>query len=80
MLPGETILSGATPLCPDCQSGLTLQVLMSGAGYYVGTQCCGGPYTRETGYFHSRKEANGALWKLSEALMNRTELPGFVRK
>ena len=80
MLPGETILSGATPVCPDCKSALTLQVLSSGAGYYVGTQCCGGPYTRETGYFRSPKEAKEALWTLSDALMNGNELPGFVRR
>jgi hypothetical protein len=80
MFPGETILTGADPVCPDCGVGLTLQVLRSGAGYYVGTDCCGGPITRETGYFGSHNEAHAALWTLSEALNNGTTLPSFVRR
>lgn len=60
MLPGETISSGAVPEC--CGQKLTLQVLRSAAGYYVGTRCdvCG-PYSRETGYMKDRKTADACL-------------------
>ena len=60
-LPKETIHLGADPHCPDCNRHLPLQVLLSGAGYYVGTQCCCGPYTRESHYYASRTEAQQAL-------------------
>ncbi len=60
MLPGETIGSGAPDVCPDCKVELKLQVLHT-CGYYVGTQCNCGPYSRETDYFKTRKEAEDAL-------------------
>ena len=60
MLPGETILSGANPIC--CGVELEFEVLSSAAGYYIGTRCpkCG-PYSRETGYFRNWEKANHAL-------------------
>ena len=60
MLPGETILSGASSTC-DCGATLPFQVLSTPAGYYVGTCCptCG-PYSRETEYM-SRERAERAL-------------------
>jgi hypothetical protein len=61
MLPGETIASGAPDTCPDCATKLTLQVLRSAAGFYIGTQCDCGPYSRESGYFQSRDSAETAL-------------------
>ena len=61
MIPGETILSGAPSTCPDCQIRLVLQVCRSAAGYYLGTYCNCGPYSRESEYFDSREEAEKAL-------------------
>ena len=61
MIPGETILSGAPQTCPDCGVTLNLEVLQSAAGYYIGTQCRCGPYTRESGYFKTRQAAEQAL-------------------
>jgi hypothetical protein len=61
MLPGETIASGAPDTCPDCETKLTLQVLRSAAGFYIGTQCECGPYSRESGYFTSHDSAETAL-------------------
>ena len=60
MLPGETIESGASNTC--CNEKLVLQVLMSCAGYYIGTQCphCG-PYSRESGYYKTKAAAEKAL-------------------
>lgn len=60
-LPGETIGTGADRRCPDCKKIPKLQVLMSGAGYYIGTQCDCGPYSRESGYYRSRELADQAF-------------------
>ena len=61
MLPGETIRSGASPFCDECGEYLKFRVLRSGAGWYVGTMCCVGPYTRESGYYGNREECERAL-------------------
>lgn len=60
MIPGETIASGASPIC--CDEKLVFQVLHSMAGYYIGTQCdiCG-PYSRESNYFSTNNAAKAAL-------------------
>jgi hypothetical protein len=64
MLTGETLSSGAAGSC--CGVKLTLRVLRSNGGYYVGTECpnCG-PYSRETGYFRSLALAQAALDRLN---------------
>jgi hypothetical protein len=61
MLPGETINSGAPDKCPDCGVKLELRVCHSAAGYYLGTQCNCGPYSRESGYYKTQEEAAAAL-------------------
>lgn len=65
MMPGETIASGASPKCPDCGHVFKLEVLKTCA-YYVGTCCpnCG-PWSRETGYFKTREEAEAVLADLT---------------
>ena len=57
MLQKETIHSGVDPHCPDCQKKLFNEVLQSAAGYYIGTQCCCGPYSRESHYYKTHLEA-----------------------
>ena len=61
MLPGDTLVSGVSAVC-DCGYKFELEVLMSVAGYYVGTFCpnCG-PNSRETGYFATREKALACL-------------------
>lgn len=61
MLNKETIASGAPEVCPDCLVELRLTVLKSAAGYYIGTFCHCGPYSRESGYFENEKCAEKAL-------------------
>jgi hypothetical protein len=61
MLPGETINSGASDVCPDCKQKLIVKVCQSGGGYYLGTWCCCGPYSRESEYFATEELANVAL-------------------
>lgn len=61
VLPGETIRTGASDTCPDCKEKLVEQVLLSNAGYYIGTRCNCGPYSRESGYYKTREEAQNAL-------------------
>lgn len=60
-LPGETIGTGAPPRCRDCGVMPPVAVHMSAAGYYVGTYCNCGPYSRESGYYPSREDAQHAL-------------------
>ena len=57
----ETILTRAESICPDCKVVLKPKVLHSGAGYYIGTFCDCGPYSRESGYFRTRAEAEKIL-------------------
>lgn len=47
--------------CTDCKQELLPQVLKSAAGYYVGTFCHCGPYSRETGYFRTKEEVADVL-------------------
>lgn len=61
MLTGETIQSGAPETCPDCQLKPRLQVCHSGAGYYIGTYCNCGPYSRESDYFKTYEGAKASL-------------------
>lgn len=69
MLPGETILSGGPDTCEECGTKLKFEVMNSQAGYYVGTYCCYGPYTRETGYFQSKEKADRALDLINKGLI-----------
>ena len=60
-LPGETLATGASPVCSDCGKAAVLNVYMSAAGYYVGTYCDCGPYSRESGYYPSFEAAKAEL-------------------
>jgi hypothetical protein len=67
MIQGETISSGASPVCTTCKTKFEYEVLHTPAGYYIGTAChndgCAdqGPNTRDSGYYKTRKEAEDAL-------------------
>ena len=62
-LPGE-ITGNRTGQFHKCSCGeqLPLEVLRSNAGYYIGYFCpqCG-PWSRESGYFRTREEAQTEL-------------------
>jgi predicted RNA-binding Zn-ribbon protein involved in translation (DUF1610 family) len=60
-LPGECVNATQT-VCYECQAVLDIEVLSSAAGYYIGFLCpnCG-PYSRESGYYRSREDAQRAL-------------------
>lgn len=60
-LSGECVNDNQT-ICIDCGAELPIQVLSSAAGYYIGFLCphCG-PYSRESGYYRSREEAEMIL-------------------
>jgi hypothetical protein len=60
-LPGETIATGAPYVCPECNEHVVLDVYQSAAGYYVGTYCGCGPYSRESGYYKTRDLAQKDL-------------------
>lgn len=61
MIEGETLETGAPHVCGDCRTAPVLGVWQSAAGYYVGTRCSCGPYTRESGYYASEESAREAL-------------------
>lgn len=73
MFPGETKLSGAPVTCPGCvehdwapypyeTEPLPFEVCLSGAGYYIGTQCpAHGPCSRESHYYATYEQAQAAL-------------------
>ncbi len=75
MFRGETITTGASDRYPICNKKLTFQVMRSQAGYYIGTSCCEGPYTRETSYFRLRAQAEEALqiYRDTGLLFNRRD-------
>ncbi|MBE3137614.1 MAG: hypothetical protein IMZ43_09545 [Thermoplasmata archaeon] len=58
---GETILLGASPICPDCKKRAKRDIYHTPAGYYVGTYCDCGPYSRESTYYPSEGLARAAL-------------------
>ena len=60
VLPNETIGTGAPKKCEECGTTLIPKVLHT-CSYYIGTECQCGPYSRESGYFKSRDEADKAL-------------------
>lgn len=61
MLPGETLQSGAPARCPTCKTDLVVGVQRSAGGWYIGTVCQCGPYTRESGYYRTEHDAQTAL-------------------
>lgn len=61
MIPGEITGMQPSTTC-TCGNVLKLEVLRSAAGYYLGYFCGGcGPYSRESGYYGTRKEAETDL-------------------
>lgn len=74
-LPGELKgLDGTT--CENCGADLILYVQRSAAGWYLGYFCgkCG-PYSRETGYYHTCEAAQKAL----DAWLMEAEVPDNIR-
>lgn len=53
--------------CSECRTKLPLKVCQSAAGYYLGYWCPNhGPYSRESGYYGAKEEADKALEDLLE--------------
>ena len=61
MLKNETLGKTHNRSCPDCKEKLENKVLRSAGGYYIGTFCLCGPYSRESGYYRSPEEAQSDL-------------------
>jgi len=73
VLTGETLLTGAQRMCPDCQITVDVKVCRSNAGWYIGSECKCGPYSRESKYYPSYEEAEMMLelWKDGNYLDSR---------
>lgn len=67
-LPGETICSGAPVVCPKCKTKATFMLRKTPAGYYVGSLCACGPYTRETFYFDTSVMALAIMHLISNSI------------
>lgn len=61
MLKNETLGKNHNRTCIQCEQKLENEVLMSAAGYYIGTSCLCGPYSRESGYYRSYQDAQKDL-------------------
>ncbi len=59
--PRETLYRGAQPRCEDCGITPELKVYRSNAGWYIGTWCGCGPYSRESGYYSTLEAAEREL-------------------
>lgn len=59
--PEELVRWTGAGRCEECNEPFELHVMMSGAGFFVGTECCVGPNSRESGYYRTRAEAQKAL-------------------
>jgi hypothetical protein len=53
----ETVATGASKVCLDCMQKIQPGVYQSSAGWYVGSYCGCGPYSRESGYYSKRVKA-----------------------
>lgn len=72
-IPGETLATGASKTCPTCGVTVELEVHQSAAGFYVGTYCDCGPYSRESQYAPSREVAQAWLdnWETASEVYGR---------
>jgi RNase P subunit RPR2 len=48
-------------VCQDCKTVLVPKVMSSAAGWYVGTSCKCGPYSRESAYYKTKEEVERLL-------------------
>jgi len=64
VMQGETIFTGAPKKCNRCGLTVKLNVYLSPAGWYIGTKCLCGPYTRETSYLTTEEEAQDCLTEI----------------
>ena len=65
----DTIIGGSDAKCYDCFEWPKVEVMKT-RGYYVGTVCACGPYSRETEYFKTREEAWAVLSEVSELVFD----------
>lgn len=79
-LPGETLKLGAPRTCPTCKTKVKPEVLRSAAGFYIGTQCKCGPYTRESYYYESRDMAEHALKTNTVKYRTSEYTPDYLQK
>jgi hypothetical protein len=79
MFPGETLLTGAPPKCDDCKVTPPLSVMRSPAGWYIGSVCQCGPYSRESEYYPTNKAAEGDLLVFIAYQKGKGPMPKMAR-
>lgn len=70
VMKGETILTGALVYCDRCKTEPKWGIYKSGAGWYVGTFCNCGPYSRESQYYPTKEAVeenySNLLWRKND--------------
>jgi hypothetical protein len=79
MSPGETLLTGANPKCDECMMTPPLTVMRSGGGWYIGSICDCGPFSRESSYYPTSKAAEGDLLVFLAYLKGKGPMPLMAR-
>lgn len=79
MLPGETVLSGASKTCEDCGKELKPDVIFKNGRVYIGTECCRITITRESEYYRTPLEAEADLPAFQAAFDGTGSIPKMAR-
>lgn len=59
--PEELVRYKGAQLCPVCGEQFEMKVMSTPAGFFVGTECCEGPNSRESDYYPSSAAVLAAL-------------------
>lgn len=78
-MPGETVLSGAPKNCDECGKKLVPAVCYTNRLAYIGTECCVGPYSRESEYYKTPMEAEADLPAFQAAFDGTGPIPKMAR-
>ena len=79
-LPNETIHLGASKRCSTCKTYAELQIMRSPAGFYLGSMCNCGPYSRESHYYNSKDQLQHDIDNNCVKYRTTEYTPNFLKK